>query len=100
MINQSSNDVIVHITFEPVSVRFAGVERKVFRPGVRGFCFAEFDDGDVHPISHPLEEWFLGLVNRSAGVGTIYFEIDNPGERGNDGQDLSSASVTNMHSDI
>ena len=100
MINQKSSDVIVSIAFEPVTVRFAGADRKVLRPSVRGFSTVEFDDGEVHPISNPLEEWFLGLINRSAGVGTVYFEITGPGARSNEGQGTANYDVTNIQTSM
>lgn len=104
MINATSNDVIVNMCMEPAVVRFNGADIKVLRPSTSGFCFVEFSDGEVHPISHPLEEWIMsaavnsGPTPGSAPVGTVYFRIVPPGERSNDGQDDKQTSVTNIQS--
>ena len=103
MINATSNDVIVHINFEPATLRFAGAERYVLRPATNGFCWVEFSDGEQHPISHPLEEWILSIINQgvtpgTSQIGTIHFVIDTPGERSNDGQDNKQTSVNNIQS--
>ena len=100
MINQVSNKVIVHLAMEPATVRMKSGEEKVFRPAARGFCFVEFDDGDVHPISHPLEEWILDQLNRGSPVGPIYFKIVPPGEVSNDGQDNKPTSVNNIQTGL
>jgi hypothetical protein len=101
MINATSNDVIIHITFEPATVKFNGNgAQDVFIAGSRGFCYVEFSDGESHPISHPLEDWIIDARNRFSSLGTIYFKIDPPGERSNDGQDLKTGSVTNIQTSL
>lgn len=97
MIVQSSGDVIIHLNFTPAKVRFAGIERSVLQASTHGFCVAEFDDGDNHPISHPLEDWFLSIRNLSnGGLQNVYFIIDAPGDRSNDGGDDATGSVNNL----
>ena len=105
MISQTSNDVIVRMSMEPDVVRFAGVDKRVLRPSARGFSWVEFDSGELHPISHPLEEWLLSLLNNgvtpgTSQIGTVYFIIDTPGDRSMDGQDDRQTSVNNIQTSL
>lgn len=95
MINQSSNSVLVRIPME--KAKWNG--KDVLRPA-HGFSWAEFDDGEAHPISCPFEDWVISILNQgkaagASAVGTIFFQFEAAGERSNDGQDTKETSVNN-----
>ncbi len=101
MINTSNTSVIVHIPMEPAVVRFNGGDVKCLRPA-QGFAWAEYADGNVFPISHPLEEWIYDVTGNdgptpgTAEQATLYFVIDPPGKAGNPGQDDEQRSLTDI----
>jgi len=98
MINATSNEVIIRMAMEPTTVRVKGGERQVLRPSMRGFCWAEFNDGEAHPISHPLVPFIIDQLNmaltNSYGMPQIYFEIVAPDARNQEGQFTQDADVT------
>lgn len=106
MISTSDQTVIVRIPVEAVKIRFAGAERTVLQLA-QAFTLAEYADGNVFPISCPLEEWILStIVNSGVTPGTgdigqrVYFQFEAPGERSNDGQDNKETSVTNIQTGL
>lgn len=98
MINATSSDVIVHVPCTPVTIRWQGVERKVFQMG-QGFALAEYNDSEVHPISNPLENWIQTVaagVEQAGSFANIYFIFEGEGKRGNPGQDDEHRSLTDL----
>lgn len=105
MISQNSGDVVVHLKMSPATVRFNGIDKRVLRPATHGFCCVEFDSGEQHPISHPLEEWIMSILNQGATpgtsqVGTIFFTIDPPGQRSQEGNGPNDVDVNNIQTSM
>lgn len=96
MFNQRSGDVIVHMTMERAKVRFNGQDHEVLIPADTGFCTVEFDDGEGHRISHPLQEWIMDAHNRSGAVGTVFFKITAAGQRPNPETGVTDLDVNNI----
>ena len=97
MINTSNTDVIVRIPVSQATIRFNGVDRKVFNLN-GGFCFAEYADGSVFQVTNPLKEWGIAQDNVKAQAAVsgfnVYFEFEPEGKRGNAGGDDEKRSVT------
>lgn len=95
MIGTADQTVIVRIPVERVRA-FGESGRHVYQLA-QGFAFAEFKDGNAFPISNPLEEYIMSVLNSAGDLGQkILFEFVSPGERSNDGQDEKTTSVTNL----
>ncbi len=106
MIDTADQTVIVRIPVERVKVRFGGGEREVLNLA-QGFSFAEFGDGNVFPISCPLEEYILSaIVNSGVTPGggdkgqRIYFQFEAAGPASNDGQGLAATDVNNIQTGL
>jgi hypothetical protein len=106
MIGTSDQTVIVRIPIERAKVRFGGEEREVIRLA-QGFCFAEYGDGNVFPISNPLEQWLLDVTTNQGvtpGAGDkgqqVYFVFEAAGPASNDGQGTATTDVTNIQTGL
>jgi hypothetical protein len=101
MIGTSDPTVIVRIPVENAKVRIGGEERSVLRLA-QGFCFAEYGDGNVFPLSNPLEEWLISVcANAPGGIGQqVYFVFEAAGPRSNDGQGTALTDVTNIQTGL
>ena len=102
MIGTSDPTCIVRIPVEQVKCRIGGEERQVLRLATTGFCFAEYGDGSVFPISNPLEQWLLDVTinsGKTPGAGDsgqqIYFIFEAAGERGDPGENDKQVSLIN-----
>ena len=87
MQNASSMDVVVHVPVEFVTVRINGADRKCLKFS-DGFSWAEFDDGNIHPVSNPLQLFMLDVTNNApGGIGqTIFFQFESGASRSTEGQ--------------
>ena len=102
MIDTADQTVIVRIPVQKVKIRFGGGEREVLQLA-QGFSFAEYGDGNVFPLSCPLEEWLLSTVVNSGptpGGGDrgqrVYFLLEAAAPPSNDGQGNAQTDVTNI----
>ena len=102
MIGIDDQTVIIRIPVEKVKIRFGGAEKEVLNLA-QGFCFAEYGDGNVFPISNPLEEWILStIINSGSTPGggdkgqRIYFQLEAAGPPSNDGQGTAGTDVNNI----
>ena len=106
MIDTSDQTAIVRIPVERVKIRFGGAERQVLRLA-QGFCFAEYGDGNVFPISNPMEMWLMDVTTNQGvtpGAGDkgqqIYFVFEAAGPPSNDGQGNAITDVTNIQTGL
>ena len=98
MLSGTDGIVLVRIPIAPTTIRTSGGDVKCFTLA-QGFCFAEYDDGNVFQISNPLEEWLLSVKKDSGGTPNdlqIYFTFEAEGKRGNPGKDDEGRSLTDI----
>lgn len=98
MINAASDVVLVRIPIAPAMIQTNGGAMKCFTLA-QGFCYAEYDDGNVFPISNPLEEWLMSVKKNSANTPNdmqIYVLFEAEGQRGNPGKDDEGRSLTDI----
>ena len=98
MLNTTNNVVLVRIPIAPTTITTNGGAIKCFTLA-QGFCFAEYDDGNVFPISNPLEEWLMSVKKNSENVPNdtqIYFTFEAEGARGNPGKNDDGRSLTDI----
>lgn len=106
MIDTADQTVIVRIPVERVKVRIGGADRECLNLA-QGFCFAEYGDGNVFPISNPMEQWLLDVTTNQGvtpGAGDkgqrVYFVFEAAGPKSNDGQGLAVTDVTNIETGL
>ena len=87
MQNARTDNVLIHVPVEFVTVRINGADQKCLRFS-DGFSWAEFDDGNVHPISNPLQLFMLDVTNNApGGIGqSLYFTFESGASRSSEGQ--------------
>ncbi len=106
MISTEDQTVIIRIPISTVTIRFGGAERQV-QALAQGFCFAEYGDGNVFPISNPLEQWLLDVTTNQGvtpGAGDkgqrVYFVFEAAGPASQDGQGTAITDVTNIQTGL
>lgn len=98
MLNTTNEVVLVRIPIAPALIRTNGGDMKCFTLA-QGFCFAEYDDGNVFQISNPLEEWLMSVKKNSANTPNdtqIYFTFEAEGARGNPGLNDDGRSLIDI----
>ena len=97
MISTSSNKVILHIPVCLQTVRFGGIDRKVASFSA-GFVDAEYEDGNVFPVTNPLKDWLIDMESRVAGStqssSLVYFVFEGDRVKSNPGNDDNGPSIT------
>lgn len=95
MIGAPTDQILIHVPIEPALIRTNSGDIKCFRLS-QGFCFAEYQDGNIFQISNPLEQWLMGVNTNADNVvsdSQIFFIFEAPGKRGNPGQDDEGRSI-------
>lgn len=101
MINTSEQRVLIHIPIEPAQFASNGGNIKSFRLA-QGGCYAEYADGNIFLISHPMEQWILdvtGMLGITVNTGdniNLYFTFDAQGMYPNPGNDDNLRSITGI----
>jgi hypothetical protein len=102
MISTSEQRVLIRIPIEPAIMRTVYGDVKCFRLS-QGFCSAEYADGNIFPISNPLELFVLDQINNAGtasgnDVMVLYFKFEPLGPPSNPDRDDNERSFQDLQS--
>lgn len=100
MISTNENRVLIRLPIEPAIMKTVYGDVKCFRLS-QGFCSAEYADGNIFPISNPLELFVLDQINNAGAGGDVmvlYFKFEPLGAASNPDRDDNERSFQDMQS--